>query len=237
MNYKQKECEMITISNTALVRLRSHRDLITEKSRKEFVKLKEAIIDNYDIEHADNIYTRLCDFSHTQLVLSEISNEITLSPDEVPEFKVGSETLYKAFNKLNAIKTESILYAVGNNYGNSYSIERLIDLELDQSELGYAKANDKFSSKALIDLEEYGTLLTCYFHAHPGRGINSNNPSDIDYSYQRRLESGNYNTIGAIFSRDAFLRFFSDKLQYKISISGKGVENVSKDVYKLTKIT
>ena len=90
---------MITISNNALVRLRSHRDLITEKSRKEFVKLKEAIIDNYDIEHANNIYTRLCDFSHTQLILSEISNEITLSPDEVPEFKVGAEILYKALDR------------------------------------------------------------------------------------------------------------------------------------------
>lgn len=228
---------MITISNTALVRLRSHRDLITEKSRKEFAKLKEAIINNYDIEHADNIYTRLCDFSHTQLILSEISNEITSSPNEVPEFKVGSEILYKAFNKLNSIKTESILYAVGNNYGNSYSIERLIDLELDQSELGYAKANPSFSSKSLIELEEYGTLLTCYFHAHPGRGVNSNNPSSTDFSNQERLEKGNYKTIGGIFSRDGYLRFFSDKLQYKISISGKGVEHVSKDVYKLTKIS
>lgn len=228
---------MITISNNALVRLRSHRDLITEKSRKEFVKLKEAIIDNYDIEHANNIYTRLCDFSHTQLILSEISNEISSSTIEVPEFKVGSEILYKAFNKLNSIKTESILYAVGNNYGNSYSIERLIDLELDQSELGYAKANDIFSSKALIDLEEYGSLLTCYFHAHPSRGINSNNPSSTDFSNQERLEKGNYKTIGGIFSRDGYLRFFSDKLQYKISISGKGVENVSKGVYKLTEIS
>jgi len=228
---------MITISNNALVRIRTHRDLITDKSRKEFVKLKEAIIDNNDIEHADSIYTRLCDYSHTQHALSEILDEITSSPNEVPEFKVGSEILYNAFNKLNSIKTESILYAVGNNYGNSYSIERLIELELDQSELGYAKANDKFSSKALIELEKYGTLLTCYFHAHPSKGINSNMPSDIDYSYHKRLESGKYNTIGGIFSRDGYLRFFSDKLQYKISISGKGVENVSKDVYKLTEIS
>ncbi len=228
---------MIKISNNALVRLRSHCDLITEKSRKEFVKLKEAIIDNYDIEHADSIFTRLCDFSQTKLVLSEISNEISSSTIEIPEFMMSSEILYKAFHKLNSIKTESILYAVGNNYNNSYSIERLIELELDQSEYGYAKANDIFSSKALIDLEEYGTLLTCYFHAHPGRGINSNNPSDIDYSYQKRLESGKYKTIGGIFSRDGYLRFFSDKLQYKISISGKGVEYVSRNVYKLTEIS
>ncbi len=73
--------------------------------------------------------------------------------------------------------------------------------------------------------------------SHPSRGINSNNPSSTDFSNQERLEKGNYKTIGGIFSRDGYLRFFSDKLQYKISISGKGVENVSKGVYKLTEIS
>ncbi|MGP8321429.1 MAG: hypothetical protein ACT6FE_03775 [Methanosarcinaceae archaeon] len=244
MNYRikniqkdRKDYDVKNKSNKALIRLRTHRDLITEKSRKEFTKLKEAILNNYDVEHANSIYTRLCDFSHTKHELTEISNNLNISNDDVPEFIVSSEVLYLASQKLCSISTESILYAVGNNYGNSYSIERLIELELDQSKFGYAKANDVFNLKTMIELEKYGTLLTCYFHAHPSSGINSNHPSDIDYSTQKRLESGNYKTIGGIFSRDGYLRFFTDKLEFKITILGKGVEHVSKNVYKLTEIS
>jgi len=223
--------------NFSLTKIRSHRDLITDKLKNDYSQLKDAIIDNFDLENANIIYSRICDNSQTKQVLSEVTDELSSAEKDVPEFIVGTELLYKAFHKLCSISTESILYATGNNYGNSYSIERLIDLKLDQSKFGYAKANSEFSSQVLIGLEKFGTLLTCYFHAHPGRGINSNLPSSIDFANQERLEKGQYKTIGGIFSRDGYLRFFSDKLQYKIVISGKGIEHVSKDVYKLTEIS
>ena len=228
---------MNSISNSALTRLKSHSELIGDKCRRELQKLRESIIDNYDIAKAKDVFSRLCDFSQTKMILSEISDGISPSLATVPEFIVGSELLYEAYRKLCSIKTESILYAVGNSFGNSYSIVRLIDLKLDKSEYAYASADPAFSSKELIELEEYGTLLTCYFHAHPGNGINANHPSGTDISNQQRLEKGKYNTIGGIFSRDGHLRFFSDKLQYKVTISGKGVEHVSENAYRLTDVS
>ncbi len=234
---KQKIKEVNMNNNTSLIKIRSHRDLITDKLRTDYSQLKDVLIENYDIEKANIIYSRICDNSQTKQVLSDVTNELTSSGNNVSEFVVGSELLYKAFHKLCAIPTESILYASGNCFGDSYTIERLIDLKLDQSKYGYAKANLEFSSQVLIGLEKYGSLFTCYFHAHPGRGINSNFPSSIDYANQDRLESGKYKTIGGIFSRDGYLRFFTDKLEYKIIISGKGVEYVSEGVYKLTEIS
>lgn len=228
---------MTTISNTTIARLQSHRELTEEKSRRELARLREALLNNCDIDKANGIYSRLCDFSQTQLVMRDVSNELVSSQSDVPEFVVGSKLLYDAFNKMCAFSTESILYASGGVLRNSYSIERLIDLQLDESELGYASANAEFSSKVLIGLETYGTLLTCYFHTHPGRGKNANHPSSIDFANQARLEKGNYKTIGGIFARDGYLRFFSDKLDFNVTITGKGVQYVSKNVYKLTEIS
>lgn len=239
-DYKNKQNikkEFIMNKNSSLTKIRSHRDLITEKLRNDYSQLKDAIIDNFDLENANIIYSRICDNSQTKQVLSEVTDELSSAEKDVPEFIVGTELLYKAFHKLCSIPTESILYATGNCFGNSYSIENLIDLKLDESKYGYAKANLEFSSKALIKLEQYGSILTCYFHAHPGRGINSNLPSGIDYANQERLENGKYKTIGGIFSRDGYLRFFTDKLQYKVLISGKGVKRVSENVFKLAEIS
>lgn len=239
-DYKNKPIikkELKMNKNSSLTKIRSHRDLITDKLKNDYSQLKDAIIDNFDLENANIIYSRICDNSQTKQVLSEVTNDLSESENNVPEFIVGAELLYKAFHKLTSIQTESILYATGNCFGNSYSIENLIDLKLDESKYGYAKANLEFSSKALIELDQYGSLLTCYFHAHPGRGINSNLPSGIDYANQERLENGKYKTIGGIFSRDGYLRFFTDKLQYKVLISGKGVKHVSENVYKLTEVS
>lgn len=231
---------MNSITNNAITTLRTQCDLVGAKCRQEFQRLQEVVIDNYDEARANDIFSRLCDFGQTKMALTEISDGISQSnvkESDVPEFIVGSELLYKAYQKLNSIETESILYAVGNNFGNSYSIVRLIDLKLDKSEIAYASADPAFSSKALIGLEEYGTLLTCYFHAHPGNGISANHPSNTDIANQERYERGKYIAIGGIFSRDGYLRFFSDKLQYTVTISGKGIDHVSKNVYKLTEIS
>ncbi|MHA2023348.1 MAG: hypothetical protein ACTSWQ_06775, partial [Candidatus Thorarchaeota archaeon] len=217
--------------------LRLHCDLITDKSRRDFAKLREALFDNHDIAQADNIYPRICDDIQTQSVMIEVSNELTDPTEDISEFSVSTELLYEAFKKATALPTESILYASGSNTGNSYSIERLVEPKLDKSEIGYASVDLEDSTKALIELEKYGSLMTCFFHAHPGSGINSNKPSATDIKTQVIYENGKFKTIGGIFSRDGYLRFFSDKLDFRVTISGKGVQYVSKNVYKLTELS
>jgi len=227
---------MATISNNAIALLRSHHDFIKDKSRRDFAKLREALFDNHDIEQADGIYPRICDDIQTQAVMSEVSNELTAPKSDVAEFAVSAELLYEAFKKATALPTESILYASGSSNGNSCSIERLVEPKLDKSEIAYASVDLEDSTKILIELEKYGSLMTCYFHAHPGSGINSNKPSSTDIATQKIYENGNFKTIGGIFSRGGYLRFFSNKLDFRVTISGKGVQYVSKNVYKLTEL-
>jgi len=116
-------------------------------------------------------------------------------------------------------------------------LSRLIRPELDKSEPGYASVNDISSLHKLEDLDRHGSLLCTYLHMHPGRGSGSTLPSSVDTACQRRLERGGYPVIGGIYSRDAYLRFFSDQNPFDVSISGKGVEHVGKNLlFKLAKI-
>jgi len=194
--------------------------------------MQRLILNEGDFAGAEGLLARLRDLGEMRLFLKDLDQSQQATEDAI--FAIGSETLYAAYEKLCEVKTESILYAIGSNFGDIRTVERLIPLKLDKSEMAYASADPIASSKVLIGLEHYGSLLTCYFHAHPGNGSEANHPSSIDINNHTRLEAGNYCTVGGIFSRDGYLRFFTDKMAFRIIISGKGVKRVGADLWKLT---
>lgn len=196
-------------------------------------KLQRLILDDLDFDGARDVLDRLIDTGETRRFLYALATGETTCKDNQPQFIIGSEVLYAAFRMLNECQTESILYGIGNQFGNVYTIERLVPLKLEDSGVAYACADAASSAKVLIDLEPYGSLLTGYFHTHPGRGPGANRPSSVDITNQAQLEQSNYRTIGGIFSRDGYLRFFSDQMTFAVDISGKGVEHVQTNLWKL----
>ena len=214
-------------------RLDAQRDKLLTRSKDLLKDMERLVIENYDFETAGHVLNRLEDVGEMRKFLTELSEGDEESATK-PTFVIGSESLYTAFHNLCRIPTESIIYAVGSRFGDFYTIERLVPLKLDKSEVGYASADLASSSRVLIDLEPYGTLLTAYFHAHPGSGPGANHPSGIDIGNHARLEQGDYKTVGGIFSRDGYLRFFSDKMNFNIAIAGKGVEHVHPNLWRLT---
>jgi len=222
-----------SLVETKSERISAHNQLLLKRSRRLLLEVQRLVIEDFDFEGAKRILNRLAEIGETRRLLIELSSANPES-EETPNFVIASEVLYSAYRKLCEIPTESILYAIGSRYGNVYTVERLVPLKLDKSEIAYASADLTTSSRILIDLEPYGSLLTCYFHAHPGRGAGANHPSDIDTNNHARLEKGDYRTVGGIFSRDGYLRFFTDKMPFKITISGKGVDSVGPNLWKLT---
>jgi len=214
--------------------LRLQRNLITERVGELGVQLNQSL-SQFEFDQADRDYFELKNLQRLVLILDDMIDG-RVSDTTVPVYLVGSELLHEAFKKLSAIRSESILYATGNRFGVSYTVTRLIPLQLKDSQIAYARAEMGFSTKVLTELETYGGLLCCYFHVHPGRGVLSNTPSPIDLSCQARLEKGGYPTIGGIFSRDGYLPFFAHKSQFRIAISGKEMENVGKNLFKLKEI-
>ena len=165
----------------------------------------------------------------------------SLETKPVLRYRTGSLFLKECFTYLTAAPEEAIHLVTGLELEkNVFLLDRLEKVEYRASMAG-AKADVKDLFKKLIELDEkYGHLLLGIFHSHPFRGIAGTCPSGIDHNLQESLEKSGYKTIQAIFARDAYVRFFSNKLDFEIEVYGKGVEKISEKenerIFKLTEI-
>jgi hypothetical protein len=114
-----------------------------------------------------------------------------------------------------------------------------MQFKLSVKSVVYAKGDQVSVNRALIYLYNHGHLLLNTWHIHPGRGSGANHPSGIDMDLHKRLESGSYPVVGAIFCREGYVRFFSYEREFKVSIYGSGVEVIDADesLFKLTDIS
>ncbi len=165
----------------------------------------------------------------------------SLEPKPVLRYRIGSLFLKEAFECLVAAPEEAMRIVSGIVLEeNLFILDRLIQVEYKASIVG-AKADVKDLFKKLIELDEkYGHLLLGVCHSHPFKGIAGTCPSGVDYNLQQSLETAGYKTIQAIFSRDGYIRFFSNKLSFEIEVYGKGIEKITgqenEKIFKLTGI-
>jgi len=176
----------------------------------------------------------------TEMTWKEAVREVEEYADEPVEGKpntyiAGSWLLEDAYGFLCGKPVESMHYVSGLKLGNYYTLERITEFDLSAQSSCSVKGDLPSSFKSLMDIEGHGYCLTAWFHSHPGTGKDSVFVSGTDIATQRRLESGKYPVIGAIFSQDGFIRFFSDSLDYDLRVLGKGVKKIDENVYKVSK--
>ncbi|MFA5143757.1 MAG: hypothetical protein WC522_06290 [Candidatus Omnitrophota bacterium] len=162
----------------------------------------------------------------------------SLEPKLVLRYRTGSLFIKECAQYLTSSSEEVIHLVSGIELEkDSFLLDRLEKVEYRASMVG-AKADIQDLFKKLIELDEkYGHLLLAVFHSHPFKGIAGTCPSGIDRNLQNGIEASGYKTIQAIFSRDGYIRFFSNKLDFEIEVYGKGVEKISEQgnekVFKL----
>ncbi|OGI99537.1 hypothetical protein A3H53_00045 [Candidatus Nomurabacteria bacterium RIFCSPLOWO2_02_FULL_40_10] len=165
----------------------------------------------------------------------------SLEPKPVLRYRIGSLFLKECFKYLTSSPEEVIHLVSGMEFEkNLFILDRLEKVEYQASIVG-AKADVKDLFKKLIEMDEkYGHLLLAVFHSHPFGGVAGACPSGIDRNLQENLEKSGYRTIQAVFSRDGYVRFFSNKLSFEIEVYGKGVEKISEQgnerIFKLSEI-
>lgn len=96
-----------------------------------------------------------------------------------------------------------------------------------------AQAEAVSKHRILCRFENEGHLLLGIFHSHPGTGPWSVRESSTDVENQERYESVGYRIISGIFSRDGFVRFFSNRFPFRVRIYGNGIEEVRDNVYRI----
>lgn len=159
-------------------------------------------------------------------------------PDR-PAYIISSLLLYDCykvlFNNNPKGQVESMCYLTGVPVGNNLVLTKIMQPTFAHQSIGGVSAEDDSSHLIFLMLDKYGHGLHAWFHTHPGLGRYATLPSSIDHNTDKRLKRGGYFTIGGIFSRDGFVRFFGSK-NIKIKVLGKGVKKINDYVFVLEEI-
>jgi hypothetical protein len=178
-------------------------------------------------------------YARTEMVWKEVVSITEKRPSETIEeekstYVVGSWFLEDCWEHVCGKPVEDMHYVSGLRFGNYLTLERLTRFNLSSQSVAFVEGDLSSSFKSLMDIESHGYCLTAWFHSHPGRGRESAFASGTDMKTQRMLEAGRYQAIGAVFSQDGFVRFFTDRLQFNLMALGKGIEKIDENVYKIS---
>jgi len=175
--------------------------------------------------------TALKSFVRLHRVLASFSVE-----ESRPRYLVDVPFLRLALDAVTRTEREGLTYVTGPQDGTgSFALTRLVEIDLARASIAYASPDPSSQLDALEQLTDQGLLLLAMFHSHPGSGQDATHPSEVDLSTQAQLEEAGYPTIGAIFSRDGYVRFYTEDRPFEIIVSGTGCEHVTDRVYRITK--
>jgi len=156
----------------------------------------------------------------------------------VPTYLIEYRLLKRAFKLLTTDGSERMVLVTGPELDEGiFVLSRMIEPKTSRRSACGVEPDFGNMIDALSEMEEKdGTRLNACFHSHPGTGKAATGPSGIDIGTQKRLERGGYPTIGAIFSRDGWVRFYSVDLEFEVEVTGKGGENRGEKIFKLDQI-
>jgi hypothetical protein len=154
----------------------------------------------------------------------------------LPQYRADSLFIKDSYRFLNQGSNESLHFVTGSEVDRKMILSRIVELNLREQNPCYARADTDAAKKALIHLSIHGYRLHGYFHIHPGTGPGATFPSSTDLNMDRLFFRGGYEPVGAVFSRDGFVRFFSSQ-NFNIYIYGKGVEKVDEKIYRIVDVS
>ena len=163
-------------------------------------------------------------------------NEYEMPTAEI-KYIVSSRLITDCFYMLDTDSINESIIDISGFQINKVTIfmERIEKIDIDYKNPFYAKSDLISTYKTLMKIEHFGGILAGVFHIHPGNGPNSITPSLTDVNDQAKRENVGYLSIGCIFSRDGWLRFFSKNIKFSINLYGNGVLKYENDLFKITR--
>lgn len=205
------------------------------RTRQRLLSTYCAAVEKQQAGRMNYLNRRLQDTNSFLSSLTKIEAELT-APPLFPRFVVSSLFLHECFKPLTADKKEQFFFITGPEVDGVMVLSKLCAFEhVTRTELGVV-GDPKSTHSLLGRFQQFGHRLLAHFHSHPGKGPESISPSGTDTNYQARLEGAGCDTIGAIYSRDGYIRFFRVNQQFELKVYGEGVEHVSDTIYRLTNL-
>jgi hypothetical protein len=160
---------------------------------------------------------------------------------ELPRYVISTMMIEELYNYLvdqdGGPTSEKMCFAYGIVDAETNTVTPCGKLMPDMSERSWASVlgdpRSVHDALSRIDkhLPDHALVLTC--HLHPGHGPSSVIPSGTDKRTHRDMERGGYPVIGAIFSQDGYVHFFSVDVKFDLSVTGGGVKEVGKRTFRI----
>jgi hypothetical protein len=153
----------------------------------------------------------------------------------VPVYLVSATFLAHSFALLTRTPDEHLVYATGPEDGKQlFALTRVVTFDLAEKSRAHALPDPRSQVEALMELDRGEERLLATLHSHPDEGSSNAAPSSTDLSTQANLERMRFPTIGIVFSRDGFVRFYSVNRPFRVVVSGAGCERVEDRLYHIT---
>ena len=194
-----------------------------------------------ECESASNAKTRsvLVDALHA-VVHAEQTLAVDVAPSMTPgprRVSISAELLYATFDRL--FPAERMFVISGQTEFGVTHLQVPYDVTGIASAVN-VQADAKLLSKALVAMAITGAHLAGWFHSHPGTGVHSTSPSEIDRrQYTDWMGMYSQALLCAIMVRDGYVRFWGKNAEQKlidIEVIGPGVKKEDSNglVFKLT---
>jgi hypothetical protein len=214
-------------------KLHETRDHLT-RTRTRLVSLYCGAVEGNHKRRMNYLNKKLQETGETLASLAEIETELLAQKSDGRRFVVSSLFLHECFEELTLDSNEQFHFVTGCEIGGLMILDQRCGFEHVSRTAAGVEGELKSTHRLLCRLEQFGLRLLAHSHSHPGHGIGATMPSPTDRAFQERLERGGYPTVGAIFSRDGFIRFFRLDHDFELEVHGKGVEEIEPNVFRLT---
>jgi len=122
---------------------------------------------------------------------------------------------------------ETIVYLTGMELSDrDATVNRRVEMDHEVQTAVKAAGTPEGSFDTLLELEKSGHQLLAHCHNHPGASGAAPKPSDVDRSYQEKLEGGGYDAVGLIMSIDGYVRVFTNDLDVDVTVHGNHVKRL-----------
>lgn len=185
-----------------------------------------------DSARSRRAFTRLLALDEEPRFLFELLNE----PDPRGQLFLTSSyflTACHAFLTAHPSGHERLHFVTGMKLGRALALDQMVGLRQVEDSPIYARADEGSVRRGLLRMEALGHSLQGLFHAHPGRGPSATRPSGTDLATHERYERGGHVLVGAIFTKDGHVRFFTHRAEFHVAIFGQGAKRIDENIYLL----
>lgn len=202
------------------------------KLRNQEAALRRGIQDSMRRNTANRMLSFSAKLSSVTRTIKIVESLGVSRPPEVQVFAFSSAMLQESFRRCVEMPEEGMHFIAGIEVEGILVGTQIVPFPYEFRSFVGAAGVHEATHKICIEAHESGQKIIAIAHSHPGSGIGANYPSGIDRKTQSLWEHGR-SIVGGIFSRDGYLRWYSNNVAFEINVMGNQIKRIDRDVWKL----